>query len=103
MRNDFSEENKEQYLNLLNYRMENYLEDISNSREISEDKLLSEIEKFNTELAVDALANNLVDSLLYEDQMEEYLKIKVDSLCNEVNLFDYRKSLKTIQNHIKVL
>lgn len=101
VRNDFSEENKEQYLNLLNYRMENYLEDISSSREISEDKLLSEIEKFNTELAVDALANNLVDSLLYEDQMEDYLKIKVDSSYNEVNLFDYRKSLKKTNRYNK--
>ena len=33
--------------------------------------------------------------------MEEYLKIKVDSLYNEVNLFDYRKSLKKTNRYNK--
>ena len=39
VRTDFSDENEEQYLNLLNYRMTNYIDKISSSR-IEKDKLL---------------------------------------------------------------
>ena len=78
VRTDFSKENEEQYLNLLNYRMSNYLENISISRTIDRDNLFNMIENFETELANDALNNKLVDSLIYEDEMVNYLK----TLCS---------------------
>ena len=60
VRTDFSDENEEQYLNLLNYRMTNYIDRISSSRGIEKDKLLSIIDDFETELPKDALNNKLL-------------------------------------------
>ncbi len=94
VRNNFSLENKEQYLNLLDYRMNNYLDKISSSRNIDRNELFNMIERYETELSEDALKNNLIDSLIYEDQMENYLKINVDSSYNKVSLLNYRKSLE---------
>lgn len=94
VRNNFSVENKEQYLNLLDYRMNNYLDKISSSRNIDRNELFNMIERYETELSEDALKNNLIDSLIYEDQMENYLKINVDSSYNKVSLLNYRKSLE---------
>jgi len=106
VRTGFSKENEEQYLNLLNYRMSNYLDKISISRAIDKDNLFSMIENFETELANDALNNRLVDSLIYEDEMVNYLKNKVDSSYKNISLLKYRKTLesnKYNRNKIAVL
>ena len=106
VRTDFSKENEEQYLNLLNYRMSNYLENISISRTIDRDNLFNMIENFETELANDALNNKLVDSLIYEDEMVNYLKTNVDSSYKKISLLKYRKTLeksKYNRNKIAVL
>ena len=95
VRTDFSDENEEQYLNLLNYRMTNYIDRISSSRGIEKDKLISIIDDFETELPKDALNNKLIDSLIYEDEMSNYLKNKVDSSYKKISLLKYRKTLKT--------
>ena len=106
VRTDFSKENEEQYLNLLNYRMSNYLDKISTSRAIDRDNLFNMIENFETELANDALDNQLIDSLIYEDEMVNYLKTKVDSSYKKISLLKYRKTLeknKYNRNKIAVL
>ena len=106
VRTDFSKENEEQYLNLLDYRMSNYLDKISISRSIDKDNLFKMIENFETELANDALNNELVDSLIYEDEMVNYLKSKVDSSYKKISLLKYRKTLdknKYNRNKIAVL
>ena len=103
VRTDFSKENEEQYLNLLKYRMSNYLDKISISRSIDRDNLFNMIENFETELANDALNNKLVDSLIYEDEMVNYLKTKVDSSYKKISLLKYRKTLeKTKYNRNKI-
>ena len=106
VRTDFSKENEEQYLNLLDYRMSNYLDKISSSRDLKERDLFEMIENFETELASDALNNKLVDSLIYEDEMEKYLKSKVDSSYKKISLLKYLKTLesnKYNRNKIAVL
>ena len=106
VRTDFSKENEEQYLNLLDYRMSNYLDKISTSRAIDRDNLFKMIENFETELANDALDNQLIDSLIYEDEMVNYLKTKVDSSYKKISLLKYRKTLeknKYNRNKIAVL
>ena len=106
VRTDFSKENEEQYLNLLNYRMSNYLDKISISRSIDRYNLFNMIEIFETELANDALNNKLVDSLIYEDEMVNYLKTNVDSSYKKISLLKYRKTLeksKYNRNKIAVL
>ena len=106
VRTDFSKENEEQYLNLLDYRMSNYLDKISTSRAIDRDNLFNMIENFETELANDALDNQLIDSLIYEDEMVNYLKTKVDSSYKKISLLKYRKTLeknKYNRNKIAVL
>ena len=90
IRTDFSKENEEQYLNLLDYRMSNYLDKISISRSISKNDLFNMIENFETELANDALNNQLVDSLIYEDEMINYLKTKVDSSYKKISILKYK-------------
>ena len=94
VRTDFSKENEEQYLNLLEYRMSNYLNKISISRSIEKDDLFKMIENFETELANDALNNKLIDSLIYEDEMVNYLKNNVDSSYKKISLLKYRKTIK---------
>ena len=106
VRTDFSKESEEEYLYLLDYRMSNYLNKISTSRSIDKDNLLSIIDNFETELPKDALKNNLIDSLIYEDEMSNYLKIKVDSSYKKIPLLKYRRSLeenKYNRNKIAVL
>jgi protease IV len=101
VRSNFSDENKEQYLSLLNYRLENYLNNISESRNISKDDLLNMINDYKSELSHDALKNNLVDDLLYEDEMIAYLKEKVDSSYQNISLLDYNKSLEKTNKYNK--
>jgi len=106
VRTDFSKESEEEYLYLLDYRMSNYLNKISTSRSIDKDNLLSIIDNFETELPKDALKNNLIDSLIYEDEMSNYLKIKVDSSYKKISLLKYRRTLeenKYNRNKIAVL
>ena len=86
--------------------MSNYLDKISKSRKIDKDDLFNIIESYETELASDAIKNNLIDSLIYEDQMISYLKMKVDSSFNKISLLKYRKTLdndKYNRNKIAVL
>ena len=101
VRTNFSDENKEQYLDLLNYRLNNYLENISESRSINTEDLLDMINGYETELSEDALKNNLVDDLIYEDQMVEYLKEKVDSSYQKISLLKYNRSLKKVNKYNK--
>ena len=101
VRTNFSDENKEQYLDLLNYRLNNYLENISESRSINTEDLLDMINDYKTELPEDALKNNLVDDLIYEDQMVEYLKEKVDSSYQKISLLKYNRSLKKVNKYNK--
>ena len=106
VRTDFSKESEEEYLYLLDYRMSNYLNKISSSRSIDKDNLLNIIDNFETELPKDALKNNLIDSLIYEDEMSNYLKIKVDSSYKKISLLKYRRTLeknKYNRNKIAVL
>ena len=84
--------------------MTNYIDRIS-SRGIEKDKL-NVIDNFEAELPKDALKNNLIDSLIYEDEMSNYLKAKVDSSYKKVSLQKYRRTLegnKYNRNKIAVL
>ena len=101
VRDNFSKENREQYINLLDYRMENYLDNISKSRGIKEDKLLGMIDNYQTELATDAYKNNLIDSIMYEDQMMDYLKNEVDSSYKKIKLLKYLSSLEKVNRYNK--
>ena len=101
VRDNFSKENKKQYMNLLDYRMENYLDNISESRDIKEDMLMNMIDNYQTELASDAYENNLIDSIMYEDQMTDYLKNEVDSSYKKIKLLKYLNSLEKVNRYNK--
>ena len=77
------------------------LGNISESRNISKDDLLNMINDYKSELSHDALKNNLVDDLLYEDEMIAYLKEKVDSSYQNISLLDYNKSLEKTNKYNK--
>ncbi|MAD59209.1 MAG: signal peptide peptidase SppA [Flammeovirgaceae bacterium] len=101
VRDNFSKENKKQYMNLLDYRMGNYLDNISESRNIKEDMLMYMIDNYQTELASDAYENNLIDSIMYEDQMTDYLKNEVDSTYKKIKLLKYLNSLEKVNRYNK--
>jgi protease-4 len=101
VRDNFSKENKKQYMNLLDYRMGNYLDNISESRNIKEDMLMYMIDNYQTELASDAYENNLIDSIMYEDQMTDYLKNEVDSSYKKIKLLNYLNSLEKVNRYNK--
>jgi len=101
VRNDFSEENKKQYLEYLQKRFNYYINDISVSRNIEKSSLLDMINNYETELLSDALKNNLIDSIIYNDQFNDYIKSKVDSSFNEISLLDYKTTVKTKEKYKK--
>ena len=101
VRNEFSEENKKQYYEFLDERFNFYLKDISDSRNLTKTSLINFINNYETELLSDALKNNLVDTLFYSDQFDDYLKTKIDSSYNKVSFLDYKKTVKIKNNYSK--
>ena len=101
VRNEFSEENKKQYSEFLNERFNFYLTDISESRNLKRNSLINFINNYETELLSDAINNNLVDTLFYSDQFDDFLKLKIDSSYNKVSFLDYKKTVKTKHNYSK--
>ena len=101
VRNEFSEENKKQYSEFLNERFNFYLTDISESRNLKINSLINFINNYETELLSDAINNNLVDTLLYTDQFDDFLKLKIDSSYNKVSFLDYKTTVKTKNNYSK--
>tara|TARA_B100001029_G_scaffold37141_2_gene28476 strand:+ start:1721 stop:3502 length:1782 start_codon:yes stop_codon:yes gene_type:complete len=101
VRNEFSEENKKQYSEFLNERFNFYLTDISESRNLKINSLINFINNYETELLSDAINNNLVDTLFYSDQFDDFLKLKIDSSYNKVSFLDYKTTVKTKSNYSK--
>ena len=101
VRNEFSEENKKQYSEFLNERFNFYLTDISESRNLKRNSLINFINNYETELLSDAINNNLVDTLFYSDQFDDFLKLKIDSSYNKVSFLDYKTTVKTKSNYSK--
>ena len=101
VRNEFSEENKKQYSEFLNERFNFYLTDISESRNLKINSLINFINNYETELLSDAINNNLVDTLFYTDQFDDFLKLKIDSSYNKVSFLDYKTTVKTKGNYSK--
>ena len=101
VRNEFSEENKKQYSEFLNERFNFYLTDISESRNLKINSLINFINNYETELLSDAINNNLVDTLFYSDQFDDFLKLKIDSSYNKISFLDYKTTVKTKSNYSK--
>ena len=101
VRNEFSEENKKQYSEFLNERFNFYLTDISESRNLKINSLINFINNYETELLSDAINNNLVDTLFYTDQFDDFLKLKIDSSYNKISFLDYKTTVKTKSNYSK--
>tara|TARA_B100000945_G_scaffold8024_1_gene6534 strand:+ start:2160 stop:3941 length:1782 start_codon:yes stop_codon:yes gene_type:complete len=101
VRNEFSEENKKQYSEFLNERFNFYLTDISESRNLKRNSLINFINNYETELLSDAINNNLVDTLFYSDQFDDFLKLKIDSSYNKISFLDYKTTVKTKSNYSK--
>ena len=101
VRNEFSEENKKQYSEFLDERFNFYLTDISESRNLKINSLINFINNYETELLSDAINNNLVDTLFYTDQFDDFLKLKIDSSYNKVSFLDYKTTVKTKSNYSK--
>jgi len=108
-----SEPNKEQITSYINSIWSNVLSKISLSREISVDKLnalTNEMPVFQTPNFL--LENNLVDTLLYESEMKDYLKTWVNvsdskdleiASVSDVCLIEKKETKEEKKNKIAVL
>jgi protease-4 len=95
MYNKMSEENREQTLGWVSSIWNNILEGISKERNIPVKKLNELADKLIIKDAEDALENNLVDSLLYKDQLINKLKdLTGTAEKNDLNSISLRKYTK---------
>ena len=59
------------------------------------------INNYETELLNDALKNGLIDSILYSDEFDKLLELKIDSSFNEISILDYKRTIKTKNKYSK--
>ena len=109
-REDMSPESEEQLGVFINSIYDNMLEDISDSRGISEDDLEEISDKFLVRNSKDAREKNLITDLKYYDEVLDILKEKIgledDEEVELVSYSKYRKSyskLNTSKNRIAVI
>jgi protease-4 len=99
MYNKMSEENREQTLSWVSSIWDHMLQGISKERNIPVAKLNDLADKLSLKSAEDALKNNLVDSLLYKDEVINKLKdltgTKEKNDLNSISLRRYTKVPKT--------
>jgi protease IV len=100
-----SDENKEQLNAILEDLYANYLQNISSSRGIDTATLHQYAMTMAVKNASDALRLNLVDALVYEDEVLADLRkrtgIKEDEKVRLASLSDYKKSIKDKKNKSK--
>jgi protease-4 len=95
MYNKMSEENREQTLGWVSSIWDHMLEGISEERNIPVQKLNNLADQLSIKSAEDALANNLVDSLLYKDQVIDKLKTLTGTAeKNDLSSISLRKYTK---------
>ena len=73
-----SEDNRKQVRKLVDGIWDGMLDNISEARGISKDKLNALADNIEIRLAEDAVENNLVDGAIYEDEMMAILRAKLD-------------------------
>lgn len=89
---ELSPENRLQLQEYLNHLYNLYLEDVSASRNISLDSLKVISDRFDGGNANTALSSNLIDSLLYDDQVEYIIKQKIGlAVDDKLELVDIEK------------
>ncbi|NJL74357.1 MAG: signal peptide peptidase SppA [Saprospiraceae bacterium] len=89
---ELSPENRSQLQEYLNHLYNLYLEDVSASRNISVDSLRAISDRFDGGNANTALSSNLIDSLLYNDQVEHIIKQKIGlAVDDKLELVDIEK------------
>lgn len=95
-RKDMSEENKEQYGELLNSIYDFYLQNVATSRGITVDELERISDGMLVQYAEDAEEFGLVNRVAYEDEVKDLIKDKLDLLeikdISFINLSDYIKT-----------
>lgn len=98
LRDNLSEENREQLTQIVTQIWDGMLNKMSSSRNISPEnfnQLTDSLAGFN---AQSALKNKLVDTLIQESDYHEFLKeklsLKSDDKLKSIDVFDYTKSLK---------
>ncbi|MPQ45469.1 signal peptide peptidase SppA [Marinifilum sp. N1E240] len=95
-RDDMSDESREQTMAYVGAIWNQILTGISEERNISVKKLNQLIDDFAIRKAVDAKANNLIDGVIYQDEMNAKLRqltdIKEDKKLRFISVSDYSKS-----------
>lgn len=109
-RESLSDENKLQLNSILNSIYGKILHDISDKRKIPFEKLKEMSDKMAIRSSEQAVSNGLIDSLVYDDQIQEILKAKLGitgkKSVSMVKYAKYRKSFTTSEtssNEIAVI
>lgn len=110
MRDNLSEENKLQLNSILNSLYGRMLDEVAEARNIPLDQLKSVADKMLVQDARSAVKYNLVDSLLYDDQVKDELRGRLNLGDNErisfVRYGQYKKTVPTYsssKNEIAVI
>ncbi len=97
-RDNMSEESREQTMAYVGAIWNKILTTISKSRNISVEKLNKILNTFAIRKATDAKEANLIDDVLYQDQMDDILRklsgIKADKKLRLISVSDYSKAPK---------
>ncbi|MEM9846904.1 MAG: signal peptide peptidase SppA [Bacteroidota bacterium] len=95
---ELSEENRLQLTEYVNDMYDNYLEDLSASRNIPSNKLRDIADSYLGGAAETALSSGLIDSIAYEDQVMDAirteLELKKDKKIRTITLDDYRAAIE---------
>ncbi|WP_282125849.1 signal peptide peptidase SppA [Marinifilum flexuosum] len=95
-RDDMSDESREQTMAYVGDIWNQILKGISEERGISVDRLNELIDAFAIKNAADAKKHNLIDGLIYQDEMNAILRkltdIKEDKKLRKISVSDYAKS-----------
>ena len=92
-----SDENKEQIKDYVGSIWNHVLESVSESRGIPKEKLSELADKLTGNIALNALENNLVDGLIYRDQLIDTLKILSGTeMTKDLKLVSMSKYLKVV-------
>ncbi len=104
-RDNMSAESREQTMAYVGAIWNKILSSISKSRNVSVGKLNDILNTFAIKKAIDAKRANLIDDVLYQDQMDDILRklsgIKANKKLRFVSISDYAKAPKGVRKIVK--
>ncbi len=101
MRDDLSEENREQIASLMNSIMDRFTAQMASSRGIEESRMAEIINAMEVRKPEDAMDLNLVDGLIYTDELSDIVAEKAGTEEGQKTpLISYKNYRKTVSDYV---